>query len=42
MVQEGGIHVTVFGKFSVIWIVQQKGWEMVGECVVHPQLAWPC
>lgn len=42
VVQEGDINVPVFGKFSVIWIVQQKCWEVVGECVVHLQLAWSC
>lgn len=26
-IQEGGIHIPVFGEFSVIWIVQQKCWE---------------
>lgn len=41
-VQVGGIDAPVFGKFSVIWIVQWKCWEVVGECVVHLQLAWPC
>lgn len=27
VLQEGGIHIPVFGKFSVIWIVQQKCWK---------------
>ncbi|KAJ7400271.1 collagen alpha-1(XXII) chain-like protein [Pitangus sulphuratus] len=40
MVQVGGIAVPAFGKFSVIWRVQQKCWQVVGCKSVHYDLVF--